>query len=66
MRVFDCDCGEQLTATDDERLTDTVQEHFEQAHPGKNTDRGHVRSLVSDEAYTEVGEDRPVGGGPAP
>jgi predicted small metal-binding protein len=53
MRAFDCDCGKQLEAPDDEQLYNRVWEHMEQTHFDRGLSNEEIKDLVSEKAYTQ-------------
>jgi hypothetical protein len=53
MRAFDCDCGKQLEAPDDEQLYNRVWEHMEQTHFDRGLSNEEIEDLVSEKAYTQ-------------
>jgi predicted small metal-binding protein len=58
MRAFDCDCGKQLEAPDDEQLYNRVWEHIEQTHYDRGLSNDEIRDLVSEKAYTRDDADK--------
>jgi predicted small metal-binding protein len=52
MRAFDCDCGEQLEAPDDEQLYNRVWEHMEQTHFDRGLSNEEIKDLLSEKVYT--------------
>jgi predicted small metal-binding protein len=58
MRVFDCDCGKQLEASDDEQLYNRVWEHMEQSHFDRGLGNEEIKDLVSEKAYTQDAADK--------
>ena len=51
MRVIDCDCGETLSAANDEDLFQTTRRHMDEAHPDMEMNDEQVRELVASKAY---------------
>ena len=52
MRVIDCDCGDTLTAANDDDLADCVKRHLEREHPDQQRSDDEVRAFVADKAYS--------------
>ena len=50
MRVIDCDCGETLSAGNDEDLTRCVEKHIREDHPDLEPEK--AGELVSSQAYS--------------
>ena len=50
MRVIDCDCGETLSAANDDDLVNCVRKHVEQDH-GNPIPEDEARQLVQSRAY---------------
>ena len=51
MRALDCDCGQHLEATDDQKLFDEAQKHVNQDHPEMQLSAERVREIVTQKAY---------------
>ena len=52
MRVIDCECGEVVSAANDDDLVRRVREHLESDHPDADASDEAARRLVSERAYT--------------
>ena len=52
MRVIDCECGEVVSAANDDDLVRRVREHLESDHPDSDSSDEAARRLVSERAYT--------------
>src|SRR5215203_2631073 len=53
MRALDCDCGEHLEATDDQKLFDEAQKHVNRDHPEMQLSAERVREIVAEKAYNK-------------
>jgi predicted small metal-binding protein len=54
VRVIDCDCGETVSAANDDDLVQAVRRHVEQAHAEDEDmrfDEAAIRELVEAQAY---------------
>jgi hypothetical protein len=51
MRVIDCDCGETLSAANDDDLFQATRRHVDEAHPDMDMSDEQVRELVASKAY---------------
>ena len=51
MRALDCDCGQHLEASDDQKLFDEAQKHMNRDHPGMQLGAERVREIVTEKAY---------------
>ena len=51
MRVIDCDCGETLSAANDEDLLRETRRHVDEAHADSEMSDEQVRELVASKAY---------------
>ena len=51
MRVIDCDCGETLSAANDDDLIQATRRHVDEAHPDMEMNDEQVRELVTSKAY---------------
>ncbi len=51
MRALECDCGQHLEATDDQKLFDKAQEHVNRDHPEMQLSAKQVREIVAENAY---------------
>jgi predicted small metal-binding protein len=51
MRVIDCDCGETLSAANDDDLFRAARRHVDEAHPDMDMSDDQVQELVSSKAY---------------
>ena len=53
MRVIDCnECGDTLTAANDEELVRTLDRHMKSEHPDADWNDEQATELVSAQAYT--------------
>jgi predicted small metal-binding protein len=51
MRVIECDeCGETITAANDEELGPNLREHLRSEH-GRELDEEELEELIAEEAY---------------
>ena len=51
MRALDCDCGQHLEASDDQKLFDEAQKHMNRDHPEMQLSAERVREIVTEKAY---------------
>jgi hypothetical protein len=51
MRVIDCDCGETVSAANDEDLFHQTRRHVDVAHADMEMSDEQVRELVANKAY---------------
>ena len=51
MRALDCDCGQHLEASDDQKLFDEAQKHMNRDHPEMQLGAERVREIVTEKAY---------------
>ncbi len=51
MRVIDCDCGETLSAANDDDLVRETRRHVDEAHPDMGLNDDQVQELVASKAY---------------
>ncbi len=51
MRALDCDCGQHLEASDDQKLFDEAQKHMNRDHPEMQFSAERVREIVTEKAY---------------
>jgi predicted small metal-binding protein len=53
MRVIECnECGETLSAANDEELADELIRHMKEEHPDVEIDSDRAAELVGENAYT--------------
>lgn len=51
MRALDCDCGQHLEGTDDQKLFDEAQKHVNRDHPEMQPNAERIREIVAEKAY---------------
>jgi hypothetical protein len=51
MRGIDCQCGEYLTAENDERLQQAMRKHVDEAHPDQEYPDSRLKSMIDESAY---------------
>lgn len=51
MRVIDCDCGQTLSAANDDDLFQAARRHVDEAHADMEMSDDQVRELVATKAY---------------
>ena len=51
MRTIDCDCGETLTAANDDDLIKEVRRHADSEHADQDLSDDEIRSMVANGAY---------------
>ena len=51
VRVIDCDCGETLSAANDDDLAESVKKHLAEDHPDQKMSDDEVRAFVGNKAY---------------
>jgi predicted small metal-binding protein len=51
VRVIDCDCGDTLSAANDDDLSDCVKKHLAEDHPDQQMSDDEIRAFVGNKAY---------------
>jgi hypothetical protein len=54
VQVFDCDCGETLSAANNDDLARELKRHFEEDHPDQELSDDQARERVEGKAYAAM------------
>jgi predicted small metal-binding protein len=52
MRVIDCECGETLSAANDDDLFKAARKHADEVHADQNLSDDDIRSMIEQRAYS--------------